>query len=309
MRKALKTLRVMTWAGVVACVIIGCGSPAAEETSDVKKPDLSIAVQVPPAQKEPVEAGVRQLSEVVADHILPLTTGPWPDCINVTDRKIIFKNTGKEISYDNVAYCRAEGEGLAYRFEYDVPVCLPSGKGLALFEAAYGYECWGASVKFYNPDGRLLSTLKKVGRWLRFAPDGERFIHYVMGDDDYDDWDGVELRRIDGKIHIGVQVEQALAFIKERTGYVFTQGGFYLGPRYDLWVTWDERWDYFAFAFEGWNRLSETHGIYLFIYSAEGELVQLRPMEEEDIKEIDSVIRQAIDDEFVRLGTKRGGSN
>lgn len=306
MRRSLKALLIAALAGVIACGVMACGAPA-EETSDVNDTDPTVAMQPSPGHEGPVESEVTQLNEVVADHILPMTAGPWPDSIDVTDKEIIFKKTGKVVSYDNVVYCRSTGEGEGSRFEYDVPVCLPSGKGLALFEAAYGYECWGASVKFYDPDGRLLSTFEGFGAWPYFTPDGERFINYIMGDADYEDWDGVQLCGIDGTIYFDIQVEQAQALITKTTGENFSQGAFYYGPQMDIWVTWDQTWNYFAFAFAGWNESPGSSGIYLIIYSAQGDLVQLLPITEDE--NASSTINQAIDAEFANLGTTRGGQH
>lgn len=282
---------------------MGCGTSAKESPAPESK-SPGVTAQPPAEQANPVQEET-PLSEVVAEYILPLTEGPWPESIMVTDREITFKKTGKLIPYHNIRYSRSVGEGETYQFTYDIPVCLPSGKGVALFNATCGCEFWGARMDVYDLDGRLLSK-KTIDLWPFFSPDGEKFINFIQGDpyEGDHDWGGVQLCNIDGTVIFDVQVEKAERLIKEQTGDVCTDGSFYYGQGQRIFVVWDQAWDYFAFAFWAEHAGSNSRSYYLFLYSARGNLVRLLPVKSGE--DTDSSVQKAIDDEFTRLGTKRG---
>lgn len=304
----------MPIAAAIVFGLMGCGTSAKESPAPESKSPCVTAqpsaeqpsVEQPPSgQASQVQEEETPLSAVVAEHILPLTEGPWPESIMVTDREITFKKTGKLIPYHHIRYSRSVGEGETYQFTYDIPVCLPSGEGVALFNATCGCEFWGARMDIYDPNGRLLCK-KIIDLWPFFSPDGEKFINFILGDP-YEmdhDWGGVQLCSIDGTVKFDVQVEKAEQLIKEHTGNVCTDGSFYCGRGQKIWVVWDRAWEYFAFTFWAEHGGSNSRAFYLFIYSAKGNLVRLLPVKSGE--DTDSAVQKAIDDEFTRLGTKRG---
>lgn len=308
MKRSLKGLLIVIMAGVIALGMPGCGS-APPETVGAAETEAVVPVEAAPAVETPADTKESSMGSYVPDYLRPLTEGPWPALIVVGEDEILFATTGERIPYNPPWNPRTSGEVEDYRSEYEIPLCLPNGKGLALFRVTVGCDWSGADIEFYDPDGRLLSKLEGSNAWPYFCPDGERFIHYVMyGNDDTDAYlGGVQLRGIDGTIFFDVRIEQALAIIEGAAGKAHSQGRFFTPDGSEPHVFWDQSWNYFAFGLWGDNAEPEPSSLYLFIYSAQGNLVRFLAIEDNDGSGFDGArFDQSIDAQFAELGVVRG---